>query len=311
MNTSLVDFCRAEIAALKDAKTWETKGRASSRIHGGARARGRPRRRPHAHLEQLPRVREPPAHRGGRERRARQMGQRPRLVRFIAARRLFTRSWRRRFALLRDRGHDPVHVVLERERGPLRAPPRRGGRAPLGRPQPRLDHRRRAPVQGEALSHAPRRPRGARDGPEGSFVPEAPLSSRTASFPWRARSGRSASSRTSAEGYDTAFVVDDSRADGSSREDRARLGRGGGCLESRRALHVHARKSNRLGHEQLRQTGPAPVVDLLRQRSRTSLFQRAPTRGRGVFPRGVPHADGARSPPIACRRRTRARSARA
>ncbi len=53
--------------------------------------------------------------------------------------------------LPRHRGHHPLRVVLRRQRRALRDPARRGGRRHLGRPQPRLDHRRGAAVQGSAV----------------------------------------------------------------------------------------------------------------------------------------------------------------
>ena len=53
--------------------------------------------------------------------------------------------------LLRHRGHDPLRRLLRRQRRPVRAAARRERRDHLRRAQPRLDHRRRAPVQGQAL----------------------------------------------------------------------------------------------------------------------------------------------------------------
>ena len=49
------------------------------------------------------------------------------------------------------RGHDPVLVVLRRQRRPVRGAARRERRGDLRRAQPRLDHRRDPAVQGEAL----------------------------------------------------------------------------------------------------------------------------------------------------------------
>ncbi len=56
--------------------------------------------------------------------------------------------------VLRDAGHDPLHVVLERERRALPRRARRGRRPLFRRAQPRVDHRRHPPVQGEALQGA-------------------------------------------------------------------------------------------------------------------------------------------------------------
>ena len=85
------------------------------------------------------------------------------------------------------RRRDPLHDLLGRERGPLRHGPRRAGRALLRRAEPRLDHRRRAALQGEALPRAARRPRGARGCSARTRPRASGSSSRTASSRWRAR----------------------------------------------------------------------------------------------------------------------------
>ena len=54
-------------------------------------------------------------------------------------------------ALARDGGHDPLSLLLRRQWRPLRDPARPRGRGHLRRAQPRLDHRRRPPLQGAAL----------------------------------------------------------------------------------------------------------------------------------------------------------------
>ena len=69
--------------------------------------------------------------------------------------------------LARDGGHDPLSLLLRRQWRPLRDPARARGRGDLRRAQPRLDHRRRAALQGAALPlqecrHG--RPRGAAAG---------------------------------------------------------------------------------------------------------------------------------------------------
>ena len=64
----------------------------------------------------------------------------------------------------RHRGHDPVLLLLRRQRRRLRDPLRRAGRDHLRRAQPRLDHRRDPPLQGGPLPLPERRhgrPRGA------------------------------------------------------------------------------------------------------------------------------------------------------
>ena len=69
--------------------------------------------------------------------------------------------------MAQDGGHDPLSLLLRRQWRPLRDPARGRGRGHLGRAQPRLDHRRRPPLQGAALPlqecrHG--RPRGAAAG---------------------------------------------------------------------------------------------------------------------------------------------------
>ena len=69
---------------------------------------------------------------------------------------------------LGTRGHDPLLVVLRRERRAVRDAARRAGRGDQRRAQSREHHRRRAPVQSAALPLREQRSRRARDAPEGS-----------------------------------------------------------------------------------------------------------------------------------------------
>ena len=97
------------------------------------------------------------------------------------------------------RRRDPLHDLLGRERGPLRRGPRRAGRPLLRRAQPRLDHRRRPAVEGEAVPRAPRRPRRAReDARRGQRRRATSSTSPTASSRWRARRRTCASASGSA-----------------------------------------------------------------------------------------------------------------
>ena len=54
--------------------------------------------------------------------------------------------------LPRHRGHDPLLLLLRRERRALRDAPRRGGRGHLRRAEPRVHHRRHPALQGAAAS---------------------------------------------------------------------------------------------------------------------------------------------------------------
>ena len=132
-------------------------GRAAQGRHlqGGARPRvapgpAGPGRRPRgrdADLEQLPGLRQPPARPRGAEEGGRPVGRGPRLRALHLRHAAAPQGARGRdLGLLRHRRHDPLHDLLGRQRGPLRRDPRRAGRALLRRAQPRLDHRRRAPV---------------------------------------------------------------------------------------------------------------------------------------------------------------------
>ena len=76
--------------------------------------------------------------------------------------------------LPRDGGRDPLRGLLRRERRRLRAAARRRRRDRHRPAQPRLDHRRRAAVQGEALRLRERRhgrPRGQAEGGAGLPLP--------------------------------------------------------------------------------------------------------------------------------------------
>ena len=70
-------------------------------------------------------------------------------VRFICGTQDIHRELEQRISdVPRQRGHDPLLVVLRRQRRAFRDAARRGGRDHLRRAQPRLDHRRRAALQG-------------------------------------------------------------------------------------------------------------------------------------------------------------------
>jgi hypothetical protein len=73
-------------------------------------------------------------------------------VRFICGTQALHLELEKRIAaFLGMRGRDPVRGLLRRERRRVRAAARRGRRASHRPAQPRLDHRRRAPLQGQAL----------------------------------------------------------------------------------------------------------------------------------------------------------------
>ena len=85
-----------------------------------------------------------------------------------AGRRTSTRSWRQRLSAFLGTGrHDPLLVLLRRERRAVRDAARRGGRGHLRRAEPREHHRRRPALQGAAVPLPQQRhgrPRGAAEG---------------------------------------------------------------------------------------------------------------------------------------------------
>ena len=167
-----------------DLMVWQPQGAlvdraAADRSRGAlqARAASSPRRRPAAIdvgraagaellRQQLPRPRRPP---GARRRRPRRRSTAmasawPRCASSAAPRTCTSSSRRGIAALPRHGGRHPLLVLLRRQRRPLRDAARRGGRGHLRRAQPRLDHRRRPALQGEALPLRQQRhgrPRGA------------------------------------------------------------------------------------------------------------------------------------------------------
>ena len=158
MTTASSTTSPREMAKLREAGTYKEELVLQS-PQGAARQGRRPRGRD-ADLEQLPGLRQPPAHPRGAEEGRRPLGSGAGVGALHLRHAGAAQGARGRDrVLLRHRRHDPLHDLLERQRGPLRRGPRRAGRALLRRAQPRLDHRRRAPLQGEALPRAARRHR--------------------------------------------------------------------------------------------------------------------------------------------------------
>ena len=148
---------------------------------------------------------------------------------------------------------------------------------PDRRPQPRLDHRRHPPLQGEAVRPRPaRRPRRASRRRSRRRRPQRRrLFMTDGVFSMEGEVGAdSASSSTSARSTTRLLVVDDSHATGVLGSDGPRLGRGArrhGKVAVFTSTLGKAMGSAAGGFT----TGPAPLVDLLRQRSRTTLFSNA------------------------------------
>ena len=265
--------CPSQMAGLRQAGTYKEELVLESAA-GTARPRPRPRGR-HADLQQLPRLRQPPARARGPEEGRRPLGRGPRLGALHLRHAGAPQGARGRDRLvLRHRRHDPLHDVLGRQRGPLRRDSRRARRALLGRAEPRLDHRRRAPLQGQALPRAAQRPRGAsrrcspRTRPRGSAS-----SSPTASSRWRARRRTCPSSSGSARSTASLLAVDDSHATGVLGQDGARHRPRSRASFDRHPDHDrHARQGDGVRRRRLRHRARRRVVETLRQRSRTYLF---------------------------------------
>ena len=140
---------------------------------GRARRRARPRGRgPQLLREQLPRPGRPSRGRRGRARRRSTSGATawPRCASSAARRRSTSELEAALERVPRHGGHDPLLVVLRRERRPVRDAARRGGRDHLRRAEPREHHRRRPALQGAAVPLQQQRhgrPRGAAEGGAG------------------------------------------------------------------------------------------------------------------------------------------------
>ncbi len=138
--------------------------RARDRLAAGARSPARGRPRGHQPVrQQLPRPRRRPR---GRGRRA--CGPRPpRLRHGLCAIHLrhadsAPRARAAAVGIPRDRGHDPLFLLLRRQWRAVRDADRRAGRHHLGRTQPREHHRRDPALEGEAAALRQRGPRPAR-----------------------------------------------------------------------------------------------------------------------------------------------------
>ena len=84
-------------------------------------------------------------------------------VRFICGTQTLHKQLEERLSSLpRNRGHDPLQLLLRRERRPLRGAARPRRRGHLRRAQPRVDHRRDPALQGGAVPLCERRSRRAR-----------------------------------------------------------------------------------------------------------------------------------------------------
>ena len=143
--------------------------------------------------EQLPRAGQSSRGRQGGARGARPLGQRaglgPLHLRHAGAPQGARAALER---VPRHGGHDPLLLVLGRQRRPVRDDPRRRGRGHLRRAQPRLDHRRHSVVQGAALPLPERRHGRPRSNPDPSqrspCDPASRASGRSAAAASRTRS---------------------------------------------------------------------------------------------------------------------------
>ena len=128
---------------------------------GGARRAAEPLR------QQLPRPRQPPRDGRCRARGARPLGVRNGLrevhLRHAGAP---PRAGGAPLGVPRHGRHDPVRLVLRRQRRRLRGAARRAGRRDLRPAEPRLDHRRHPPLQGASAPVRERRHGRARDATE-------------------------------------------------------------------------------------------------------------------------------------------------
>ncbi len=239
--------------------------------------------------QQLPRPGQPPGDRRGRARGARPLG----LRHGIGA--LHLRhpgappgARRAPLSVPRHRRHDPLQLLLRRERRSLRGAARRGGRRHLRPAQPRLDHRRDPALQGAAAALRERRhgrargtARGVRRRPppadrdrrrllDGRLPRAARPHLRARRAPRRARHGRRLACRR------------------RRRPRRSRHARAPRRRRARRHRHGHARQGDRRRQRRLRLRPPrdrraAPsaraALSLLEQ-PRAASRRRQPARAR-------------------------------
>ena len=248
-------------------------------------------------------------------------------VRFICGTQDIHRELEERIsAFLGTRGHDPLRVVLRRQRGPLRDAARRAGRDHLGRAQPRLDHRRRAALQGAPAALRERRHGRARGAPARGLR-RAPPPDRDRRRVLDGRPRRAAAAHLRArravrrDGHGGRLAR--RRLHGPGRPRHAGAAR---RLRARRPRDRHARQGARRRERRLHERAPrgdrgaaaalAPVP-LLQQpraadrgrepgRARPAARTRAPPCASGCS--GTPRASGASSPRSAstsCRASTR------
>ena len=236
-------------------------------------------------------LREPPADPRGPEARRRPLGRRARLrplhLRHPGAP---PRARGGDRVLLRNGRRDPLHDVLERERGTLRRRPRRAGRALLRRAQPRVDHRRRPPVQGEALPRAAQRHEAFERMLEEDGASRFRLMITDGVFSMEG------------EEADLRELVADLRGegrdprrrrlarDGRPRRDGARHGRGAGRARSDPGLDRHARQGDGLRGRRLRDRAARARRDAPPEEPHVPVLELAASRRRGGRARGVPPA---------------------
>ena len=170
MYTNAKSVYAAQLAEIEAAGLWKHERHdhlAAGRAHHDERQGGHQLLR-----EQLPRpVVAPARDRGGARRRSTSAATACRACASSAARR--TSHKELEAAISQFLGTEDTilySLVLRRERRPVRDAARRGGRDHLRRAQPRVDHRRRPPLQGRApplRARRPGRPRGEAQGDAG------------------------------------------------------------------------------------------------------------------------------------------------
>ena len=158
MSTSLTEFCRTEIAALKEAKTWKKErvleGPTGARVRVDGRDVLMLTSNNYLGFANHPRIVE------AATKALHTWGNGLGSVRFICGTQALHKELEATISKFFGTEDTILYMSCWNANEGLFAPLlARGGRAPHRRPQPRLDHRRRAPVQGEALRDAARRPR--------------------------------------------------------------------------------------------------------------------------------------------------------
>ena len=269
MSTALIDYCRTEIEALKEARTYKKElvleGPTGARVRVDGREVVMLTSNNYLGFANHPRVVE--AAKKAIDRWGNGLGS----VRFICGTQELHKELEAEIAAFFGTDDTILYMSCWNANEGLFQPLLDEADAILGRAQPRLDHRRRPPLQGEALRPAARRPRRVREGARRVAGPAAPPHHDRRRLLDGGRGRPDPRARRPLREARHAPRRRRLARDGRPRRDRPRHG-GGAGVHGKVAVFTttlgKAMGSAAGGFT----TGPAALVELLRQRSRTNLF---------------------------------------